>query len=434
MKKHCLLMDDSPEKGRPGKIKSIRTTSCARGHPKHPCLRDRGSGMKDIKELLDFEIYPNLDRAETVKGLTPQDKGKYYLLTCPNCGKPETSLYKTGIHIKCSRLNKCGYAQSLWDYIQNTKGLTNQETLRELARLAGYKLPELEGYSEENAEKARERANILEVALEYFKAQLWRTGRGKEVLGYLKERGYAEEEIKGMELGFYPSQVELEAYIMNRVSTVSTANTLNTFGLTGRDKRLGDTHKLVIPYRDPVGRLKGFVVRTIAKTEPKYLFTYGLEQDTLFNLHEARGQETLIVVEGFLDVLIATERGVKGVVGVGLAGLTETQLDNALKYRVKSFVLALDNDEKGQKETERALDLLNRKRLEASVATLPEGYKDPDEMINGSKEKELPALKIGAFREIISNSENGVRWKAKRLLSKQSKKGLHNTDRVKGQV
>ena len=151
---------------------------------------------KDTKELLDFEIYPNLDRAEAVKDLSPQDKGKYYLLTCPKCGKPETYLYKTGIYIKCGRINRCGYAQSLWDYIQNTKGLTNRETLRELARLAGYTLPELEGYSEEKAKKARERANILEVALEYFKAQLWRTERGKEALDYLKERGYSEEELK----------------------------------------------------------------------------------------------------------------------------------------------------------------------------------------------------------------------------------------------
>jgi len=388
--------------------------------------------MKDTKELLDFEIYPNLDRAEAVKDLNPQDKGKYYLLTCPKCGKPETYLYKTGIYIKCSRINKCGYARSLWDYIQNTKGLTNQETLRELARLAGYTLPKLDGYSEEKAKKARERANILEVALEYFKAQLWRTDRGKEALDYLKERGYAEEEIRGMELGFYPSQKELEAYIMNRVSTVSIVNTLNTFGLTGKDKRLGDTHKVVIPYRDPVGRLKGFIVRTTVKAEPKYLFTYGVEKDTLFNLHEARGQDTLIVVEGFFDALIATERGLKGVVGIGQARLTEAQLDNALKCGVKSFVLALDNDEEGQKETEKTLGLMNRKGIKASAVTLPEGYKDPDEVINGNKEKGLPALKIEVFRELVGNPESGARWKAKRFLSKQSQNGEHNTDRAKG--
>jgi len=120
------------------------------------------------------------------------------------------------------------------------------------------------------------------------------------------------------------------------------------------------------------------------------------------------------------------------VVSIGLASLTEAQLDNALRCRVKSFVLALDNDEEGRKETERALDLINRKGLKASVVTLPEGYKDPDEVINGNREKGLPALKIEAFRELVGNPESAVRWRPKRLLSKQSKDGEHNTDRVKG--
>jgi len=189
---------------------------------------------------------------------------------------------------------------------------------------------------------------------------------------------------------------------------------------------------IVIPYRDPVGRLKGLIVRTFIKTEPKYLFTYGVENDTLFNLHESRGRDALILVEGFFDALIATKRGLKGVVGIGLASLTEAQLDNALRCRVKSFVLALDNDEEGRKETERALDLINRKGLKASVVTLPEGYKDPDEVINGNREKGLPALKIEAFRELVGNPESAVRWRPKRLLSKPSKDGEHNTDRVKG--
>ncbi len=91
--------------------------------------------MRDTRDLLDFDIYPNLDRAEAVKDFNPQDKGKYYLLTCSQCGKQEAFLYKDRVYIKCNRLNKCGYAQSIWDYIQGTKGLTNQETLRELARL-----------------------------------------------------------------------------------------------------------------------------------------------------------------------------------------------------------------------------------------------------------------------------------------------------------
>jgi len=357
----------------------------------------------DTKELLDFEIYPKLDRAEAVKDLKPEDKGKYYVLNCPKCGKKKAFIYKTGIHLKCNRLNECGYSQSLWDYIQDTKGLSNQETLRELARLAGYTLPKLDGYSEEKAEEAREKSNAFEIALEYFKGELW--GRGKEALDYLKSRGYSEDEIKGMELGFYPSQEETWDYLLNKVNSV---NTVNSLGL--KLKGMGETHKIGIPYRDPVGRLKGFIVRAINEADPKYLFTAGVKKDTLFNLHEARGRDTLIVVEGFLDALVCTQRGLEGVVATGGSSLTEAQLENALRYHVKSFVLALDNDEAGRNGTEKSLDLITRKGLRAYIITLPEGFKDPDELIK--------AKGIEVFKELIEKAESGAKWKAKSILSK----------------
>ncbi len=401
--------------------------------------------MRDIKDLLDYEIYPNLDRAEAVKDLEPRDKGKYYLLTCPQCGKKEAFLYKTGIYIKCNRLNQCGHSESLWDHIQSTKGLTNQETLKELSRLAGYALPELDGHSEEKVEKARERGNALEMALSYFKAQLWtdetidermdeeldlhlrrtkykRIEEAREALAYLKRRGYSEDEIRKMELGFYPSQEELEIHLLRRVNFVDLINSL---GLNV--KGMGDTHKVVIPYRDPVGRLKGFIVRSLLsekvlemKGEKKYKYNFGLTLDTLFNLHEARGQDTLILVEGYLDALVSTQRGLGGVVATGGSGLIETQLENALRYGVKSFILALDSDEAGQKGTERSLNLINRKGLKAYVITLPKGYKDPDELIR--------AKGIEAFRELVEKAESGARWKARSLLSKHSKQSLQ-TDR-----
>jgi len=138
-------------------------------------------------------------------------------------------------------------------------------------------------------------------------------------------------------------------------------------------------------------------------------FTTGLQEKfmckktPLFNLNEARGQDrdTLIVVEGFLDALISSQRGLEGVVATGGASLTEAQLENALRYGVKSFVLAFDNDEEGQKGTEKTLNLIKQKGLKAYVVTLPEGYKTPGELI---KDKG-----IGAFRELVDKAEDGER-------------------------
>jgi len=372
----------------------------------------------ETRALLD-EIYQRLDRAEALSELSPKERADYLELECPQCKQRRAFIYKGGITLKCNRLNECGYSSTLWDYIQTTKGLrTNREVLGELARLASYPLPKLEGFSEEKYQEEREREGLLEAALGHFKAELFST-KGSSVLGYLMERGYSKDEIGGMELGFCPPQAELRDYLVNKGYSV---NAVNNSGLL--TSGFGETHKLVIPYRDHVGRLSGFILRAIDKAaEPKYKNSYGLRPSLqFFNMDRARREETLVVVEGYLDALIATQRDIKGVVAVGKAIPSETQIDHAIKGGAKRFVLALDNDKgAGEKGTEAALKLLNEKGASGFVVTLPEGYKDPDELMRGEGKEALLAALEGA--------ESGAKWTARRLLSKHGKQSLQDIQR-----
>jgi len=169
----------------------------------------------DIKTILD-EIYPRLDRETLVSDLMPQDRGNSYLLTCPQCGKREAYLYKNGITIKCNRMNNCNYSKSLWDYLQETRGLGQGDTLQELAKLAGYELPTLDEQAHDRAAQSRERITLMETALTFFQSQLW-AEPGQETLSYLKEkRGYAETDINVMELGHYPGSVATESYLTSK--------------------------------------------------------------------------------------------------------------------------------------------------------------------------------------------------------------------------
>ena len=111
--------------------------------------------MTDIKELLD-DIYVAIDKAEAVRDLAPQDKGRYFLVNCPECGHREAFLYKNGVQIQCNRVSKCGITINLWDYVQQKNGFSNQETLQELARLVSYELPDLTNYSDDRAIKIQE--------------------------------------------------------------------------------------------------------------------------------------------------------------------------------------------------------------------------------------------------------------------------------------
>lgn len=367
--------------------------------------------MTEIKEIL-YEIYPRINKAELFSELNPEKSGSYYLLDCPNCNKREAYIYDDKIHINCNRLNNCAYSKSIWDYVQERNGYSSQETLTELARLAGISLPQ-NNYSEEKYNENKILSNILEISLNYMKSLLFEK-QGKSVLKYLESRDYSSDEIKAMELGFFPNYSILENYLLdNNIQK----DTISKSGLTTRG--FGSSHQLVIPYRDNIGMLKGFIVRSLLSNEElekinekKYKYSYGIEKDTLFNLYQARGKKELIVVEGYLDCLIANARGLKGVVGTGGSLITKTQLDNAVKAGFKSFTFALDNDSAGMNGTEKSIRMIYRNDLKAYTVKLPDGFKDPDEYI---KDKGIDSFKV-----LVSNAQNGVKWLAQYLPIKHN--------------
>jgi len=86
---------------------------------------------------------------------------------------------------------------------------------------------------------------------------------------------------------------------------------------------LGETHTLTIPYRDPVGNLKGFAVMSVdssGKSDGKYLWT--TDRDALLNLNEARGRGVVVVVKDPLDALISSQRGAREVAATGGGSLS----------------------------------------------------------------------------------------------------------------
>ncbi len=319
--------------------------------------------------------------------------------------KKESYLYKESLYINCSRLKNCGSSVSLWNYIQQSKGFSNKETLKFLADNANYTLPHLEVYSEEKAKAAQEKADILEYANNYF-IETIKTTAGNSAVDYLRKRGYSDNKIKEWEIGYFPTQESLKKNLLKREFSNEA---ISRSGV--ETKGLGGTHLLTIPYRDPVGRLKGFIVRTLEKDiQPKYKYTYGVDKDCFFNLNKARFSKTLIIVEGFLDALSAYSKGIKNIVATGGAIPSQTQIDSAAKYGAKSFVLALDNDEAGYKASARAIDLIYDRDLDCYVSEFHHNYKDPDELIK--------AEGIKAFKEIIDNSVSSVKWKLNYIFSK----------------
>jgi len=343
-----------------------------------------------------------------------KQSGSEYIACCPFHDDKNPSFSISADKPLWNCFTGCGGGDWI-GYLMRKEGLDFIEALNHFANAAGVKL---DAYNQEKWERETEKVSILEAGLDFFKEQLW-TEKGKEALEYLKGRGYSEDDIKLMELGYYPGYKVTSEYLVNKDYPVNTVN--SHFKWLNIDRRLyREDYKVVIPYRDSIGRLKGVYGRLIRplkegeKEVDKYKPFTDAEgiKDTPFLMDRARGKKDLVVVEGYLDALICNAKGIDNVIAIGQASPKESQLETAVKYEAKNFILALDNDEAGQKGIEKAIELIVGKGLKAYVVTLPDGYKDPDELIK--------AQGIDSFKDLIENAQAGVKWKANWLVSKHS--------------
>lgn len=278
-----------------------------------------------------------------------------------------------------------GDGKSLVDYVMERDRLPFIDAVRKLAALAGLQLPSLDPDDQEAYRRAQQRSSLLEEAAGYMTWSLVNAAgkRVDAVRSYLQDRGYTMEEAEAMGLGYLPGWEKLKAYLVGKGYTEAEVEEVLSIG---QDRRLGDTHTLAIPYRSG-SRILGYAFRSVTGTDPKYLNTQGLERKAgLFNLSPLKGKKDLVVVEGYLDALYATVKGLENVVAVGAASLSREQVDDALAKGARAVTLCFDADGGGQRGTDQALELLkDYPQLRAYVAELPaakDGAKmDPDQLI-----------------------------------------------------
>lgn len=335
------------------------------------------------------------------------------------------------------------------------------ESVKYLADQVGLSLPErnLSPEEREQIERANLKTRILEEANDYFieclsgkQNNIAHTSEAEAHRKYLEGRGYGvrglvrlpgqefDPKASYMELGFVPSQAKLKEYLVAKGFTeAQLEDCLFSAESHGERKRLpssvGSTHRISIPFRDPVGRIKGFAFRTIdeaeAKKGMKYIYTPGSwRSKMLFNLRAIRGDQDLVIVEGLLDALYARGLGRENVVALGGASMNGDQLKAAVKYGAKTITLCLDSDEAGEKATASAIELITKsgEPINLYVAVIPPGYKDPDELI---REKGIEAFD-SSIRTAQASPRYQVSQVTKKILSET--KETYFTDKEREQV
>ncbi len=379
--------------------------------------------MSNITDWIKYELYPSL--FESIDRALPEHnfqrypggwRSKTYLDGTPHSSRAD----KTVVNNKAPGviLEQGGRVVSLVDYVMERDRVDFLRAVKTLAEVAGLQLPILP--DQEGYQKYRDQATILEESNSYF-IYCIENSKGAEaeaVRNYLKERGYSPEEVKDMELGYIPSQEKLFKYLNGKnysQGLIDEAIKINT------DTRIGTTHKLTIPYRSG-GSIRGFKFRTVGTSTPKYLNSSGLDRiGGFFNLLGIKGDKDIVIVEGELDSLSATARGVDNVVATGGSSINPEQIKDALRRGARSFTLCFDREPGKEEETARRINsaievILAEGVNRVYIVTLPDqgGDKtDPDRLLKESGAE--------SFKKAIVEALPYYEYRLQAIIDKYSK-------------
>lgn len=354
--------------------------------------------MKDAEE-----IKARLDIVDVI-GDTVRLKrsGKGYVGLCP-FHEEKTPSFHVSPDKQLFHCFGCGRGGDVFTYVMEKEGYSFPEALKHLADRAGIDLTEKDI---QEAQAKRTKQDMLEALQERF-IHLLSQPEGEEAREYLYGRGYSDEDIDGMKLGYFPGYADTIRWLEeNGYDKNARAGALDY--LENRND-----YRITFLWRDQYGRplsLWGRLIREAKEGEGKYMPFGSGGKGVPLNLHNARGLDDITLVEGFFDALLAESRGVRGVVALGGTSITSKQLDVLTSKRFRSITLALDNDvnESGAQGMEKAIPLLQEKGFRVYVAELPENIKDPDELMA----KQGPQ----AFEAVIADAKPGATWLVERLI------------------
>lgn len=355
----------------------------------------------DITEVISS--YVNLKR-----------RGRNMVGLCPFHGEktPSFNVYTENGSFYCFG---CGTGGDVITFIMKIENLDYIEAVKFLAQRAGMNMPE-NSYDNSMADlKSRIYEANRQAARYYFK--MLHTSEGIDAMNYLRGRALSEKTIRHFGLGFAPAQrYSLCRHLKSlgfKDSEIVAANlafkSKNGYGIYDRF-----SNRVMFPIIDLRGNVIAFGGRIMTDEKPKYLNTSDTpvfkKSANLFSLNNAKntGSRTLILCEGYMDVIAVNQAGFENAVAtLGTALTTEQAM--LMKRYADEVVICYDADEAGQKATARAIEILRNAGLLIRVLTVPNG-KDPDEFIR-NKGDDGPA----AFANILEKSGNDVEYRISKL-------------------
>ena len=289
----------------------------------------------------------------------------------------------------------CGRGGNVFSFIMDLENLSFPEAVVKVADFGHIDLPaSYTAQSQPAAPKDQQQADLLKLyadSAKMYQHILVNTELGEPALKYLHERGLDDETIKTFGIGYAPANQLLLDFFKEHQTDYQLLRQSGLF----IENQAGDLRdrfvdRVLFPIKDASGRVIAFSGRILKKSpnEPKYLNSPETKlfnkRSVLFNFDLARGpirqQKSVVLFEGFMDVIAAYRSGIQnGVASMGTS-LTDEQI-YMLERVTDTLYVCYDSDMPGQKATDRALKLLGgNSRLNLGVIQMPDGM-DPDEYL-----------------------------------------------------
>src|SRR5947209_8479968 len=338
-----------------------------------------------------------------------QKSGKSLKGLCPFHNERTPSFYVFG-ESQTWRCFGCNEGGDVFTFVQMQQSLEFREALLYLAEKAGVAVEDYSSHNrspeeERESQAAKERQRKLnEDALLWFHQMLLRSKDAAEARAYVQSRGISSESVVTFSLGYAPDRREgLSSYLLGQGYTESE---LVSGGLARMpDGGIGDSggtgigsgiydyfrHRLIFPIRDSRARVIGFGWRAFGDAQPKYLNspqTPLFEKNSdLYAMDMARDAikqaKQEVIVEGYVDAVIAHQYGTKQTVACIGSAITEKHIEQ-LKKLTRQVTLALDPDAAGATATEHGIQEA-LKTFDRTIVPVPVGSAAA---INGRKRHE----------------------------------------------
>lgn len=361
----------------------------------------------DIVSLIGS--YVSLKRAgSNLKGLCPFHSEK----------SPSFTVYPQDNSFYCFG---CGAGGDAITFVRKRENLDYPDAVEFLANRAGITIVKDERGGYQNTPKF-DRARIFKMnadAARYFHRRLFDDiPEAKNALAYFtNERKLSISTIKHFGLGYAPNSFDKFSKYMRGLGY--SYDELVAGFLCGKNEERGTyfdafRNRVMFPIIDVSGNVIAFGGRVLDDSKPKYKNSSDTpvfkKSRNLFALNFARhtGTESMILCEGYMDVIAMHSAGFTNAVATLGTAITAEQARLMSRY-TKKVIISYDADEAGQKAAMRAVKLLSDVGLEVTILRVP-GAKDPDEYIN--------SFGADKFKQVLNESKSKFDYHMENILSK----------------